>query len=48
MKTKEHLSVSLSKHGAYLQLKNLKKRTTRIPNKKKNLSRNACRKNYNV
>lgn len=48
MKKMTPLSVTLSKHGAHLQLKNLKKRATRIPNKKKNLSRNLCRKNYNV
>ncbi len=41
-------SVTLSKHGAYLQLKNLKKRASVVPNKKRNLSRNLCRKNYNV
>ena len=48
MKKMTPLSVSLAKHGAHLQLKALKKRATRIPNKKKTLSRNLCRKNYNV
>ena len=47
MKKMTPLSVELSKHGAYLQLKALKKRATRIPNKKKTLSRNACRGKYN-
>ena len=48
MKKITPLSVTLSKHGAHLQLKNLKKRPSVVPNKKKTLSRNACRGKYNV